>query len=141
MQEKKKSGGNRNRTAGHGFELEVINRLKETKMFPHVVSTRSENRTRDGQKVDIINRDELKNGRLPYNFQCKNTCRVEKYHELLAEMPKGTAINVVMHKRTKRTGARFNTIGYYAILRQGDFIDLIKELERLKKMEEHFLGE
>lgn len=116
-----------NRTAGHRFETETITLLRESGLFPHAVSCRSENRTRDGQKVDIINRDEGVNGRMEYNIQCKNSSLIQHYARILKEMPVVSGVmNVIFHKFTKKAGSRFITQGKYALTTQDDFLELAK---------------
>lgn len=131
--DKPKTNGKRNRTAGHTYERNCAESLRLAG-FTFVVTSRAENRTRDGEKVDLCNSNELKNGRLPYNIQCKNTSVPIKYHQLLAEMPSDTGqINVVFHKQTKRIGRNFHPVAHYAVLKQDDFIKLIAELHTLKQ--------
>lgn len=104
--------------------------------FTHVVSTRSESRTRDGMGIDLMNTNEEKNGRLPYNIQCKNYARKVEYHDLLAGLPDDEGvINVVLHKFTeKKKGGNFHPKGHYAILNMEDFFYLITELKKLEKL-------
>lgn len=130
--EKKKTNGKRNRSAGHGFETSTAAKLREIG-FPHVVTCRSESKSRDDCGVDLINKNERVNGKLPYNIQCKNTTERPHYDRLLAGMPlEADAINVIFHKYTRRAGDRFHPIGHYAILEMGDFLELIRKLELFK---------
>lgn len=122
---------NRNRSAGHWLEREVVKKLKVIG-FPFATTSRSESRSRDNQKIDIINTDEVENGRLPYNIQCKNTSTSLPYHSFLAEMPDDKNINVIIHNKTKKVNTQFRTIGQYAIMNSVDFYKLIEELETLK---------
>lgn len=127
------TNGKRNRAAGHAYELEVVNLLK-THGFPHVVSSRSENRTRDGEKIDLVNSNEFKNGRLPYNIQCKSVTGKLAYHKVLSEIAKEPeVINVVFHRQTEKVGTRFMAKDRFSILYQADFLKIISELERYKK--------
>lgn len=133
--EPKKRGSSRNRNAGHDFEKAIAKKLREELGFVHVVTTRSESRGRDGQGIDLMNKDELVNGRLPYNIQCKNSCERVPYFQLLRDLPAGTgSINVVLHKFTeKKPGGRFDTKGYYAIMDMDDFLLIAKNLEDNRK--------
>lgn len=118
---------NRNRTEGHRYEIEEARLLRESGLFPHVVTTRSENRTRDGQKVDLINKDEITTGRIEYNFQCKSSAQLIPYPQLLSEMPQVDGImNVVLNKQTKRAGTRFRERGRYVIINRDDFQSMMK---------------
>lgn len=126
----------RNRSAGHNYEKDIARILRDIG-FQYTVTSRSENRSRDGQKVDLCNKDELVNGRLPYNVQCKSAAKSLKYIELLAEMPDcsaNTNINVVLHRKTaKSKGGKFMVKGEYAILSQKDFLFLVELVEVLTR--------
>jgi hypothetical protein len=132
----------RNQTAGHNYERDVKNILNKIG-FPHAVTSRSESRSRDNDKIDLCNRNEYKNGRLPFNIQCKSLTDHElesgkiekvKYKELLAqiEMLEGIS-NVVLHRHTVRKGTKFMVQGEYAFMHQKDFFQLVEEREKYKK--------
>lgn len=123
----KKTNGKRNRAAGHGYERAVVKLFQEIG-FKDVVTSRSGNRLRDKEKVDLVNSDELLHGRFPYNVQCKCTVKALAYPALLKQLPKVPGIiNVILHKQTKRSGTRFMSAQSYAILYQEDFIKLLKQ--------------
>lgn len=129
---KSKTNGKRNRSAGHGFELCVVKHMKEHG-FPHVVTSRSESRSRDNEGTDLINSKEIINGRLPYNIQCKNVCSPLKYPPILGSMVKTKGVtNVIFHKCTKRSATNFIPVGNYAILSMEDFLLIISELNKKK---------
>lgn len=126
--------GNRNRNAGHGWER-TCKRILIDIGFPYVVTSRSENRKRDADKIDLMNTDEFENGVLPYSIQCKTLSTTAPYPKLLAEMKdlKGT-MKVVMHRQTKKSGGgKFMETGTYACLYLNDFIKLIEENKKLRK--------
>jgi hypothetical protein len=133
------TNGKRNKNAGHSWEREIVNDLKEMG-YPHVVTTRSESRGRDAQKIDVMNKDEGENGRLPYNIQAKSLSKTAPYPKLLAELPiVKNVINVIFHKQTKANDSgRFMTQGKFAILSLTDFYQMIKDRLRLNKLEEGF---
>lgn len=125
--------GKRNRVAGHSYELEIAEAFRQAG-FEHVVTSRSENRSRDVQKVDLVNKNEVKVGRLPYNIQCKNCVGKLPYQKLLSEMPKEDGIiNVVLHKQTEKANTRFITRDKFAILYQTDFLTMVSVLDKYKK--------
>ena len=132
------TNGARNRSAGHAFEL-VAAKLIEP-MFPHVASTRSCNRSRDNEGIDLCNRDELKQGRLPYNIQCKSMASGVSYMTLLNALPKDKGVvNVVFHRYTKgvenKSGKKnFFIQGEFAMTRMVDFVELMKDREALKQL-------
>ena len=130
-QSTKKTNGKRNRNAGNSLERELVNTLKV--IFPDITTSRNNSRIRDGQGVDLMNKDEVNNGRLPYNFQAKMLAKHVDYTKVLKAMPKSAEINVIIHRKTKKSeGGRFMTQGTYAILNADDFYDLIAELEARK---------
>lgn len=127
------TNGRRNRSAGHNFELQCAKQFREIG-YPDVVTSRSSNRNRDSLKIDLVNRDEVKSGRLSWAVQCKNVKGHVKYDQLLEEMPDEEGIKkVVLHKSTRRIGTRFIEQGKYAILYLDDFMDMVK---RLREYEE-----
>ena len=111
-----------NRRRGNGYELECVKKLKH--LFPHIVTARSESRSRDNEGVDLMNNNERKNGFLPLDVQCKNFVTRVKYDDILARMP-NTAIPVIFHKKTEKRGTKFFETGQYAILNLDDFIELV----------------
>lgn len=122
------SVGKRNRSVGHSTERYVAQKMREIG-FPHVVTSRSANRHRDNQKIDLCNSDELKQGRLPYDIQCKNSVKQIKYPLVLSEIEKTEGITpVIIHRQTRKVGTRFMTENDYAILYLEDFFKLIKKV-------------
>jgi hypothetical protein len=107
---------NRNRTAGHNWEREVIKDLKKLG-YKTAVSSRYESKRADDAGIDIV-------GTGPFNFQCKNETKRPDYHKLITEMPDG--INVVLHKYTKKSdGGKFNCQGKYAMMDYETFMTLL----------------
>lgn len=132
-----KTNGSRNRSVGHSFELVTAKQLRL--IYPEIASTRSCNRARDNEGIDLCNKDEYRHGRLPLNIQCKSVTGPVKYLDLMTSMPKEhKIINVVMHRYTKKTvtkaGDRFNVVGEFAITRIVDFIDLVRAKEALERI-------
>lgn len=108
----------RNRTAGHNFEREIVNELKLIG-FPEAVSARSESRNTDDQGIDVCNT-------LGYQFQCKNTVLNPNYHELITQMPQNGCANVIIHRKTKKAKSRFITQDDYVVLRKEEFFKLLQ---------------
>lgn len=127
-------GTSRNRNAGHAYELECVENFKLAG-YPDVVTSRSENRARDAEKVDIVNHDELKTGRLPFNVQCKTTVSTLSYEKYLNEIELIEGItNVVLHKKTKKSEkGRFIAKQRYAFMHEQDFFTLVKERNMYKE--------
>lgn len=113
-----------NRTAGHGWELTCIKQVKD--IYPEAVSSRSESRRRDDQKVDLCYTGN-------FNIQCKNVVTRCNYVDILESMPKEKGrINVIFEKKTKKSiNGRFMEEGRYVHLNMDDFIGLIRHYENL----------
>lgn len=129
----KKSKPRNNRTAGHNYERETAKEFRELG-FCACSTSRLESRSRDNDKVDLCNKDESINGRLPYNIQCKTLLGRADYITLLNEMPSdGIEINVVLHKATKKSKAGlFRSVGQYALMNKSDFYRLVKLIANLE---------
>jgi hypothetical protein len=113
------------RTAGHNWERSCVNILKD--IYPETVSSRSESKRRDDQKVDLMYTG-------IFNVQCKNVNTRVNYVEVLRSMPveKGR-INVIFEKKTKKSlnAGRFLEEGRYIHMDMNDFINLIRNYETL----------
>lgn len=121
----------RNRTAGHGFELEARNEFR-TVGYPLVETSRFTNKLRDHQKVDLSYPDESVQGRFPFNVQCKCSTTLGYVGEMqkIPEIP--GVKNVILHKHTKKAGTKFMTKGSYAFMNMSDFFNLLEEINYLK---------
>lgn len=71
---RKSKQAKRNKSKGNGFELEVVNKLKDIG-YSGAVSSRSQNKLADADKVDIVDT----NNELPVNIQCKYTQNMPNY--------------------------------------------------------------
>lgn len=132
-------GSSRNREAGHKYERDIVSALKAVG-FEHVATTRSCNRARDAQKIDVANSDEATHGRLPYNIQAKNKAQGSSFNYVrtIEELPSLPGIiNVIFRKLTaKSTTGKFITKGTFAFLKQDDFITMMGDIRRLRLIEE-----
>jgi hypothetical protein len=133
------TNGKRNRNAGHAWERECVD-LFSAEGFEELCTSRAENRHRDNEKVDITRKNEIVNGRFEYNAQCKTCTKAIPYPKLLAEMPQGEEVNVILHKQTEKSEkGRFITRGKYAILELNDFFKISGERHRLKRAFDEFV--
>lgn len=113
-----KTNGKRNREAGHNFEREGAKNY--SKYFHDVVTTRSCNRARDGDGIDLCSLNELENGRLPLDISYKSYAKAGiPYVKILSKIPPGR-IKVLHHRYTKKskTGTNFITQGEYVIMEE-----------------------
>ncbi len=129
-------GGSRNRNAGHKYETDSAKRVRECFKWPHVVTCRAESRTRDNEKLDLINHNEYTNSRMIYDIQLKNTTVNVNYHKLMGEMPDlKETMPVILHKKTEKKNDRFMPVGEYAIMKADDWFKQMGELEEFKRKE------
>ena len=104
---------NRNRSAGNGYELKILNRIKF--LFPDILTSRNESRSMDAKKVDFCNTQ-------PFNFQCKLTMNQPSV-KILDQMPEGK--NVIIWGRVEKANRNFIKKDDYVIMKLDTFIDLI----------------
>ena len=97
---------NRNRTAGHDWEREVIKDFKEIG-YTEAVSSRYSSRETDDAGIDICNTDNLA-------IQCKNTSKSIDYHKINKAMNTDKH-KIIVHKRTEKKGDRFIVQGKYIV--------------------------
>ena len=136
-------GGKRNRSVGHSYERKTAKRLREELGWKHVVTSRSESKTRDDQKVDLMNHDEYTNSRMLFDIQCKNTTVNVNYHKLMGEMPDlEETMPVILHNKTQKAedGSKFMKVGEYALMKADDWYTLMSELEEFRREKEKFIA-
>lgn len=80
---------------GNAYECAKANELKEF-FGADVVTSRSESKNLDDQKVDLVHTD-------PFYFQLKAVESGINYHKVLGEMKQDPKhLNVIMHKRNRQ---------------------------------------
>ena len=129
-------GVGRNRSVGHSFERDCVKKFKLAG-FEHVATSRLVNRSRDNEKVDLANSNELVQGRFPYNVQCKSVTGTLNYVKHLHSLEVIPGIrNVVLHRKTEKKpeNTNFMVTGRYAFLYFEDFMEMVAEIEHLKSI-------
>jgi len=124
----KKSMGKRNRSAGHGFERQIVIELKNVwpAKFHECCTSRSESKRTDDKGIDFCYTP-------GYQFQAKNTKDVPKYWELLPGMPQaGPIVNIILHKKTKKSNSKFISQGEYAIMTKEDLYKIFQRLQAVE---------
>lgn len=116
-----------NRTRGHNYERELASRFRGAG-FPHVVTSRSESKARDDKKVDLMNKDEYKNGMMPFSIQAKLSATRIQYDKVLGEMPDDMGHNIIFNKYAPKVegGKIFRTEGEYAICKADFMLELLE---------------
>ena len=122
---------NRNRSAGHNFELEVIKKLKNIG-YIDAVSSRSESRNKDNAGIDVCFSE-------PWAIQCKSMSKIPNYHKLISEMGYDEGeIPVVIHNYTKKAKVNFVSQEEYITMRLSDWLDLVYDLKNTKDLVSSF---
>ena len=70
------------RNKGHRYETKIAQELRNLG-FTDVVTSRSESKSMDDKKVDLVDRS----GKLPCYIQLKNTVNTPQYHAIKKECP------------------------------------------------------
>lgn len=70
------------RNKGHRYETKIAQELRNLG-FTDVVTSRSESKSMDDKKVDLVDRS----GKLPCYIQLKNTVNIPQYHAIKKECP------------------------------------------------------
>jgi len=105
---------NRNRTAGHNFEREIIRILKD--MGYNAVSARHESRSADDRGIDIISN-------FPLKIQAKISVNQPNVHNILQEKD----CDVIFFRKVEKADKNFISKGDYAMLELEDLLNLIGE--------------
>ena len=110
----------KSKAKGGAFELEVAHKLREIG-YPNVVSSRSESKTKDDQKIDLIDKD----GLLPCNIQCKYTQNLPNYFTIRDACPDKEKPFCLAWKKATNDGS--HSEGTVMIIPINYFYDLIKK--------------
>lgn len=115
---------NRNRTAGHNWERDVVKHLQDIGFY-NAVTSRMESKAKDDAGIDVCNTP-------GFNIQCKCTSNNPNYHELIESMP-NSAVKAIFHRKTvKSKGGKFMVKGEYVTVRFEDFLKMMKKYKRKK---------
>ena len=114
---------NRNRTAGHNYERQVVNEIKNIG-FNNILTARSESRNADNAGIDIFD----PSGDFPFYIQNKVYKGYPKLNELINnDRPtrwKDKNI-IVFHKKVSKKGKRFYTDDEFVSMKKEDFYELL----------------
>jgi hypothetical protein len=132
----------RNKTEGNRWERLIAQVLRNCGIYPHVSTTRSCNRSRDDQGIDLCNRDESVHGRMQDDIQAKTTTTTPNIELLLQSMKSLDTMDertpVVLWRKTgKSAGGKFMEKGQYAACFMEDYIRLLKTREASKVLLPH----
>jgi hypothetical protein len=102
---------------GNAYECKIAKEMRELG-YKDCLTSRYESQRLDDMKVDLTNTG-------IFYIQTKAVERGVRPHQTLDEMPKGSKINVILHKKNRQ--------GEVAIMKKEDFYKLIKMLKKHNK--------
>ena len=119
----KKKTGAYCRNKGHRYETKIAQELRNLG-FTDVVTSRSESKSMDDKKVDLVDRS----GKLPCYIQLKNTVNTAQYHAIKKECPlKDKPFIVIWNKQVKKEKV-FGSAGEVVIMDKDFFYELLSKL-------------
>lgn len=111
------------RNKGHRYETKIAQELRNLG-FTDVVTSRSESKSMDDKKVDLVDRS----GKLPCYIQLKNTVNTPQYHTIKKECPlKDKPFIVIWNKQVKKEKV-FGSAGEVVIMDKDFFYELLSKL-------------
>lgn len=115
--------GKTNRRRGNNYELQIVKELKDLG-FECVVTSRSESKSKDNDKVDIID----KCGQLPFDIQIqiKKTASTPSYFKIRESSSVDNESFVIVWNKQKRAKVNMVSEGEAVILDKNLFYKLIK---------------
>ena len=111
------------RNKGHRYETKIAQELRNLG-FTDVVTSRSESKSMDDKKVDLVDRS----GKLQCYIQLKNTVNTPQYHAIKKECPlKDKPFIVIWNKQVKKEKV-FGSAGEVVIMDKDFFYELLSKL-------------
>lgn len=109
------------RTKGHNYETKIVRELRELG-FKNVVTSRSESRATDDNKVDIIDKD----NKLPCHIQLKCTQSIPSYFKIRSESTVDPEKFVIIWSKQEKREVNIISVGEAVIMDKSFFYELIK---------------
>ena len=116
------------RTKGHNYEQKIVKELKELG-FKNVVTSRSESKAMDDNKVDIIDKDDL----LPCKLQLKSTQSIPSYFKIRSESTVNPEEFVIIWSKQEKREVNIVSVGEAVIMDKNLFYKLIKPYSESSK--------
>ena len=117
---KKASIGKRNKQRGNEYERRIANELNELGF--DVVTSRSESKTTDNNKVDLIDRS----NKLPVQIQLKRSIATPSYFKIREDTTVPDEQFCLIWNKQRNVNGRFLSTGECVILDKKMFYELIK---------------
>ena len=119
----KKKTGAYCRNKGHRYETKIAQELRNLG-FTDVVTSRSESKSMDDKKVDLVDRS----GKLPCYIQLKNTVNTPQYHAIKKECPLKDKPFIVIWNKQVKIEKVFGSAGEVVIMDKDFFYELLSKL-------------
>lgn len=119
---KKKRNLKRNKKRGNLYECTIAKELRDLG-FTGVVTSRSESKSMDDNKVDLIDTEH----KLPFNAQLKATIKTPDFFGIKKECPFVDKPFIIFWKKTRPTDSTFRAEGELVMLEKSYFYELLKK--------------
>lgn len=119
---KKKRNGAYNKRRGNSYETKIAKELRDLG-FTGVVTSRSESKQADNNKVDLVDTE----GKLPFYPQLKRTINTPQYFKIREESTVDPQKFVLFWNKQEAKETNICSIGECVILDKNFFYELIKQ--------------
>ena len=109
------------RNKGHSYETKIAKELRELG-FENVVTSRSESKAMDDNKVDLIDKD----NKLPCKIQLKATQSIPSYFKIRSESTVNPEEFVIIWSKQEKREVNIVSVGEAVIMDKALFYKLIK---------------
>lgn len=109
------------RNKGHSYETKIARELRELG-FENVVTSRSESKAMDDNKVDLIDKDD----KLPCKIQLKCTQTIPSYFKIRSESTVDPKKFVIIWSKQEKREVNIISVGEAVIMDKSLFYELIK---------------
>ncbi len=118
---KRRGVGARNKAKGNEYERKIAQELRDLG-FSGVVTSRSESKAMDNNKVDLID----KNNQLPCFIQLKKVMNTPQYFKIREESTVDPEKFVLIWNRQEKANVNFMSVGEVCMIPKSLFYELIK---------------
>lgn len=119
---KRRGLGARNKARGNEYECRIAKELRELG-FTGVVTSRSESKRTDDNKIDLIDTEH----QLPFNIQLKRTQTTPQYFKIREESTVDPESFVLIWNKQEKANINFLSIGEVVMMDKKAFYKLIKQ--------------
>lgn len=121
MAKKKKRSSKYSRTKGHSYEVKIAKELRDLG-YAGIVTSRSESKSTDDNKVDLIDKD----GKLPCYVQLKSTQATPSYYSIKKACTFNDKPFVIIWNKQEKKEVNICSVGELAMIPKDFFYELLK---------------